>query len=204
MPKKLNLLYQDLLRYLKDNEWRENISISQIQNSLWIDHHQKVVHRLKQLEKRGYIRKDHSSWWYKTYENPVENTISIPVYWEAKCWNKQRAIVQEQPERYLDFPTSILWKWDYDLDEYFFVEASGDSMNPTVENWDLALIKISNWNRGDWKKVLVVHDGNLKIKIIQQQNWNYYLISTNAEKLEIMPEEKVDVIWYVKTVVKTF
>gem|GEM_PF-6456271 len=56
---KIDLSYQKILEYLKENEERGDLTVTEIQKALDFDHHQKVTHRLKNLEKRGYIRKNY-------------------------------------------------------------------------------------------------------------------------------------------------
>jgi phage repressor protein C with HTH and peptisase S24 domain len=52
------------------------------------------------------------------------------------------------------------------------------------------------------KKILVAHNGVLKVKLIQKNNNSYFLFSTNAEKLEILSTDAVSVIGYVSKVIK--
>jgi len=202
MPK-IDTSYQLLLDYLRDNEDRNDISLIEIQKSLGFDHHQKVTHRLKNLEKRWYIRKNIQTWWYKVFEVPVTNTVQLPVYGSALCGHKWSAVVDEYPEETMTFPTSLIWWGDNgSYSDYFFVRAKGDSMNPYIEDGDLVLIKrYTIWREAD-RKVLVVHNEKLKVKIVQRNNDAYFLFSSNAEKLEILNTDEVSVIWYVAKVIK--
>jgi SOS-response transcriptional repressor LexA len=200
---KIDTSYQKLLDYLRDNEEREGITVTEMQRSLWFDHHQKVTHRLKNLEKWWYIRKNLQTWWFKVFDVPVTHTVELPVYGSALCGNKWSAVVQEYPEQTLTFPTSILWWWESgDYSDYFFVKAKWDSMNPYIEDGDLVLIKrYTLWREVD-RKVLIVHNEKLKVKIVQRNNNSYFLFSSNAEKLEILNTDDVSVIWYVAKVIK--
>ncbi len=200
---KIDTSYQLLLDYLRENEEREGVTVTQIQKSLWFDHHQKVTHRLKNLEKWWYIRKNIQTGSFKVFDVPVTNTVDLPVYWSALCWHKWSAVVQEYPEETMTFPTSIIWWWDsWDYSDYFFVKAKWDSMNPYIEDWDLVLIKKYSLGWELDRKVLVVHNDKLKVKIVQRNNDSYFLFSSNAEKLEILNTDEVSVIWYVAKVIK--
>ena len=53
----LEKTFQAILDFLKENEGNESISIKSIQDRVGLDHPQKVIHRLQQLEKKGYLRK---------------------------------------------------------------------------------------------------------------------------------------------------
>jgi repressor LexA len=86
MPK-LEKSYQAILDFLRDNQDNENLSLKTIQNRVGLDHPQKVVHRLQQLEKKGYLRKEDNGT-YKVFDNPVKDTIVLPVYGSALCGNK--------------------------------------------------------------------------------------------------------------------
>jgi len=200
---KIDLSYQKILEYLKENEERGDLTVTEIQKALDFDHHQKVTHRLKNLEKRGYIRKNYEHWGYKVFDVPVTHTIELPVYGSALCGHKWSAIAEEQPTETMTFPTSLIgWSTTGDYADYFFVKAKGDSMNPYIEDGDLVLIKKYTMGREADRKVLVVHNEKLKVKIVQRNNWAYFLFSSNAEKLEILHTDEVSVIGYVAKVIK--
>ncbi len=199
---KIDTTYQRLLDYLRENESRGSLTLTEIQKALGFDHHQKVTHRLKNLEKRWYIRKNADTGGYRVFDVPVSDTVAIPVYGAALCGNKGGAVVDEYPEETMTFPTSLLWGASSDWSDYFFVKAKWDSMLPYIEDGDLVLIKkYTMWRETD-KKVLVAHNGVLKVKIVQHNNGSYFLFSANAEKLEILRTDDVSVIGYVTKVVK--
>jgi len=199
---KIDTSYQLLLDYLKEHQARWSLTVTEIQKSLWFDHHQKVTHRLKNLEKRWYIRKNLETGGYTVFDVPVSDTIAIPVYGSALCGNKGGAVVDEYPEETMTFPTSILGSSSDERSDYFFVKAKGESMLPYIEDGDLVLIKkYTMWREAD-KKVLVAHNGVLKVKIVQHNNGSYFLFSANAEKLEILSTDDVSVIGYVAKVIK--
>lgn len=198
--KKIDTTYQQVLDYLKEHGSRESVTLTEMQKELGFDHHQKVAHRLKNLEKRGYIRKN-ATWGYTVFDVPVDDTIDIPVYGSALCGNKGGAVVEEYAEETMTFPTSLIG-WSQDYSDYFFVRAKGDSMLPYIEDGDMVLIrKYTMWRELD-KKILVAHNGILKVKLIQRNNDKYFLFSSNAEKLEILSTDVVSVIGYVAKVIK--
>ncbi len=198
---KIDTTYQILLEYLKEHSDRSSLTVTEIQKKLWFDHHQKVTHRLKNLEKWWYIRKNFDTWWYTVFEVPVTDSVSLPVFGSALCGHKGGAVVDEYPEETMTFPTSLIWG-SQDYSDYFFVKAKWDSMNPYIEDGDMVLIKKYKMGREVDKKVLVAHEGVLKIKIVQKNNNAYFLFSTNADKLEILWTDEVSVIWYVSKVIK--
>lgn len=200
---KLDTVYEKLLAYMHEQKDRTDLTITEIQKSLWFDHHGKVSHRLKMLEQWGYIRKNYDTWWYDIFDVPVSDTVTLPVYGSALCGNKWSAVMDSQPDETLTFPTSIIW-WGNDgsYDDYFFVKAKWDSMEPYIEDGNLVLIKSYKMGREADKKVLVSHNGDLKVKIVQNNNGAFFLFSTNAEKLEILKTDEVSVIGYVSKVIK--
>ncbi len=200
---KLDEVYEGLLSYLREQTDRDDLTITEIQKSLWFDHHGKVSHRLKMLEQWGYIRKNFDTWGYDVFEQPVSDTVTLPVYGSALCGNKWSAVMDSKPDETMTFPTAMIWWWDnWSYDDYFFVKAKGDSMEPYIEDGNMVLIKrYTMWREAD-KKVLVSHNGDLKVKIVQNNNWAFFLFSTNAEKLEILKTDEVSVIGYVSKVIK--
>lgn len=199
----LEKTYQDILDFLKKNEDNESMSIKSIQDKVWLDHPQKVIHRLQQLEKKGYLRKQ-SNWTYKVFENPIKDTIELPVYWSALCWNKWSAVVEEYTPEKIKFSSSFLWVSDEE--NYFFVKAKWDSMEPQIKDGDLLLIRKLDWWYGEWDKLLVVHEGKPKIKKVMKSGWKFFLVSLNKdhEDLEILSSDNIDVIGTVKKVIKDF
>lgn len=199
----LEKTYQNILNFLKENEGNENLSIKSIQDKVGLDHPQKVIHRLQQLEKKGYLRRQ-NDWTYKVFENPVKDTIELPVYWSALCWNKWSAVIEEYTAEKIKFSSSFLWVSDDE--NYFFVRAKGDSMEPQISSWDLLLIRKRSWGYSEWDKLFVVHEGKPKIKKVIQSNWKYFLVSLNKnhENLEILSTDDIEVVGVVKKVIKDF
>jgi len=202
MPK-LEKSYEAILDFLRDNEDNENLSLKMIQDRVGLDHPQKVVHRLQQLEKKGYLRKE-DNWTYKVFDNPVKDTIVLPVYGSALCGHKWSAVVEEYATDKITFSSSFLWVSDED--DYFFVKAKGNSMEPQVADGDLLLIR--KWSGGylEWDKLFIIHDGNPKIKKVLKSGWKYFLVSMNKnhEDMEILSTDSIEVVGIVKKVIKDF
>ena len=200
--KKLDGIYQKILDFLKENEGNDNIWLKTIQDRVGLNHPQKVAHRLQQLEKKWYLRRQ-DNWTYKVFDKPIKNTASIPMYGFAQCGNKWSSIVDEYPIERIDVSSSFLWVADEE--NYFFVRAKGDSMEPQIKNWDLLLIR--NWSTyTEWDKLFVVHELKPKIKQVVKTDWKYFLVSLNKsyEDLEILSTDSIDVIGIVKKVIKDF
>lgn len=201
--KKIDSVSQWILDFLKDNEWNENISLKNIQDRVGLDHPQKVVHRLQQLEKKWHLRKQ-DNWTYKVFDKPVKGVASIPMYGFAQCGNKWSAIVDEYPIERIEISTSFLGVSDEE--NYFFVKAKGDSMKPQIQDGDLLFIRKLSGGRNEWDKLFVVHNWNAKIKIVKKMWWKYFLVSLNQDyyDLEILSTDDVDVVGIVKKVIKNF
>jgi repressor LexA len=202
MPK-LEKSYQAILDFLRDNQDNENLSLKTIQNRVGLDHPQKVVHRLQQLEKKGYLRKEDNGT-YKVFDNPVKDTIVLPVYGSALCGNKWSAVVEEYTSEKITLSSSFLWVSDED--DYFFVKAKGDSMEPQVSDGDLLLTRKWSGGYSEWDKMFVIHEGNPKIKKVLKSNWKYFLVSMNKnhEDMEILSIDSIEVVGVVKKVIKDF
>lgn len=90
---KLDDTYILMLWYIKGKD--RKIKNKELMDEFGIDHHHKVTHRLKQLEKRWYLRQENLI--YKVYDKPVWNLLNIPVYSESQIirmtqrWIKPRS-----------------------------------------------------------------------------------------------------------------
>lgn len=202
MPK-LEKTYQAILDFLKDNQGNEHLSLKMIQDRVGLDHPQKVVHRLQQLEKKWYLRKGGDGA-YKVFDNPVKDTIELPVYGSALCGNKWSAVVEEYASDKITLSSSFLWVSDEE--DYFFVKAKGDSMEPQVSDWDLLLIRKWNGGYSQWDKLFIIHEGNPKINKVLKSAWKYFLVSMNKdhENMEILSTDSIEVVGVVKKVIKDF
>ena len=200
--KTIDTSYQKILDYLKEHGSRETLSLIEMQKTLWFADIERVEQSLQTLEERWYIRKNPDTWWFTVFDVPVDQTIDIPVYGTALCGHKGSAVVDEYAQETMTFPTSLIGWSSSEYSDYFFVRAKWDSMLPYIQDGNMVLIKrYKMWREPD-KKVLVAHNGVLKVKVVQKNNNHYFLFSSNAEKLEILSTDDVSVIGYVAKVIK--
>lgn len=197
--KVIDYIDKKILSFLSEHEEVE-LSLTRLQHNIWLDHPQKVAHRLKQLEKKWYLRKWDEG--YKVFFEPVKDIIELPIYWSAQCWNKWRAILDEYSREKITFSSQFLnITWDYD--DYFFVRARWDSMNPSIFNNDLVLVN-QQLSRNENDKVLIMHNWLPKIKKLLNFDGNWYLVSLNPdhEKIKVNPNDNSNIIGVVKKVIR--
>lgn len=122
------------------------------------------------------------------------------MYWAAQCGNQGSNIIHESPSDMVWFNTSVFWiKNDQN---YILVKAKWDSMNPEVQDGDLLLIhRQKNYLPQD--KVLLVHQGKLKVKMILRSGNDIYLISSNGkhEPVQVLEEDNLDIIGIVTKII---
>lgn len=201
--KTLTTLQNEIIKILKKHEWWKYLSFRKLWEMLWWVHHQTITNNIKQLVNRWFLR-EQEDWEYIILDNPISDVVRIPVYWSAQCGNQWSEIAEERPVDYISYSTKVLGVSN--ADDFIFVKAKGNSMEPDIHAWDLLLIRKWKWWFNEWDKLLLIHNGKPKIKQVICSNWKYLLISLNKEhkNVEILQEDDVDIVWIVKKVIKDF
>ncbi len=185
----LDSRHRDILEFLHDNQ-EYTTTLMDIGNAIGIDHPQKVLDKLEQLENRGYISKN-PFWGYqvlKRYEDT--NQLALPFFGFAQCGNAGKNILEEYPRKKLPIEKNLINTAE--IDHYFITRAKGDSMEPFIQSGDFALIHVqSHFDAGD--RVLVVHNNKPKIKKIHTVNGKKVLQSYNSEHKDLVIEEYDDI-----------
>ena len=137
-----------------------------------------VVYHLRQLEKKGYLKKNpYNPRDYQVLKDAPEKQITyLNLYGLAHC-GPNGSILDGSPidripisSRLLSFPSS----------EAFMVKAKGDSMEPKIHNGDLVIARKTNdANNGDI--VVCVNDGEALIKKINKKGTIIILVSLNQK-----------------------
>lgn len=199
----LDSIHEKILAFLKENSGIE-LTLMQIGNVVWLNHSQKVLNKLEQLEKKWYIRRNLETKTYDVLDEPIRDVEYLLLYWSAQCGHAWSAILEEEPIDKIWLNTTIFWiKTPKD---YILVRAEGDSMKPDIDSWDILLVHLQKDYLPGGDKVLVIHKGKPKIKQIGDSGEKKFLVSTNKDydNLEILPENDPDIhiVWIVKKVIK--
>lgn len=201
MKKILDEYQEKILNFLdsKQSSQEEWITLSDIAESVWLDHPQKVSNKLQQLENKWFISKM-ANGIYRVIKKISNDTIYLPLYWFAQCWIKWPEITEEYPKEYLPFSSKIIKNPN---ENYIAVKAKWKSMEPRISSWDIVIVKIQNWFE-DNDIILLSHNNEAKIKQIKEKNNQCYLHSLNNkfEDMEIIKKDELNIIWIIKQTVK--
>lgn len=196
----LDATHEKVIRFLRENSGRE-LTLMEIWNAVGLDHSQKVLNKLDQLERKWYIRKNFELKTYDVLEEPIKDVIYLPLYGSVLCGNRGSAVVNESPTKTVWFNTSIFGI--NNTENYILVQAKWTSMNPEIKEGDVLLVhRQKDFSPQD--KVLLVHENKPKVKtILKTESEELYLVSSNQKEhptLQVSPED-IDVIWVVKKII---
>ena len=201
MKKILDDIQEKILNYLKEvQDSDENITLQRIWDAVWLNHPQKVLNKIEQLEKKWFISK--INWVYKVVKNIANDIYYIPIFWFAQCGTKWPEIAEEYPKEYFPYPAKYLKN---NNDKLIAVKAKWKSMEPEINSWDLVIVKIQEGFDSS-NMVLVSYNNEALIKKIIKEEWKYFLHSLNNkfEDLQIVDENDVRVIWIVVQINKRY
>lgn len=175
MKEKLHLKQKQIIEILKRGE--ENISLRDIAEEIGVNSANTVLHHIKQLEKKGYLRRDPSNPQnYSILKDPIKDLMYVNIYdGKAQCGPQGFLIDGNVIDR---IPLST--KTFGVSDNIFLVKASGESMEPFILENDLVLVSrqdiVENGEIG-----VVVHNGMSKIKKIIKGEKETFLESLNSK-----------------------
>jgi len=187
-------LYEILLKQKGD----ESLTLDEMRSELGTKSINTVVHHLKQLEKKGYIRKYGEYSKIEVLPAPVRDIMYLNLYGLVKCgpdgfFNEDNVIDR------IPFPAKRL---RVNADS-FLVEAHGNSMAPMIHDRDLVLIDKMPVDNGD--TAVVVYNEGAILKRIFKENNHIVLQSLNPayEPIVAKPSE-VNLVGIVRGVVRSF
>lgn len=169
---------------IKDNN---KIKRSEIQKILWIDHAQKVVHRINRLEKKGYLKKTEN--WYDVFDNPIPSIIKLWVYSECNFIKKWLNWLKKYPREKMSISSSFL-NIGSDYEKYFFIKDFPKGNYLLIYKTQ----KIKSW------QVIIISDySSLKIvKVYKMPNITIWIDDDhNVFDLRVFK-----IIWVLKNVIK--
>ena len=140
-----------------------------------------TVHaHLKQLEKKGIIRKEASK--FRTIELLVENEfakkndelVKVPLLGKVSCGNPIEAI--EQPDEFFDLPASLIPA----RETIFTLKCSGDSMiNVGIYDGDYVIIQKQRVARNGEIVVALTPDNEVTLKTFYKEKYHIRLQPEN-------------------------
>ena len=144
-----------------------------------------VFHHIKQLEKKGYLKRNPANPRdYIVLKDPERNVIYLNMYGMAKC-GPEGTILDGTPTRIVPVDPSMIY---FPACKGFMVEAKGDSMENLISPKDWLIVEQSNQAKN--KDVVVcVNDGEVMVKRFTQDGENVILQSENPHYNPIVADK---------------
>ncbi len=179
----LSDVQKSLLDLLKDNI-QDPLTIREIQEFLGISSPGVAHHHIKQLEKKGFLRRNPSN--PKDYQvlidEPNRKFAYLNLYGMGQC-GPDGSVLAGDPVNKIPISTEIL---GFDANQAFLLKARGDSMEPRIKEGDLVIVKRSNIaNNGDI--IVCVNNEVVLIKKLRKYPFGCVLESLNREKYSDIP-----------------
>jgi len=196
--KKLHTTQRKLLDMLKKNI-DDPMTIRELQDLLNVSSTSIVAHHLKQLEKKGYLKRNPSN--PKDYQiltdTPEKLITYINLYGLAYCGPKG-SILDGNPIERIPIASRLI---SFPVLEAFMIKAKGDSMEPKINEGDFVIVrKTRDANNGSI--VVCVNDGEAIIKRIKKENGNIILISENSKYSPFLAYKNFRIEGEVKSIIK--
>ncbi|GBR77043.1 SOS-response transcriptional repressors LexA [Candidatus Termititenax persephonae] len=175
---KLHPIQEHLLDVLK--RARNNpLTIRELQDELGLSSTSVVAHHIKQLEKKGLLKRDPANPRNYTVvgdEDGVRITY-LPLYGLAQCGPKG-SLLDNDPVDKIAISSELV---RFPMEQMYLVKARGDSMLPKISGGDLVFVRKTN-TADDGDIVVCVNEGEALIKKYQRDKKQVVLSSLNSEK----------------------
>ena len=195
--KDLHPLQKKLLNILAENI-DEPLTIRQIQDILNASSTSVVAHHIKQLEKKGYLKRNpYNPRDYQILKGaPEKQVVYLNLYGLVYCGPKG-TILDDTPLDRIPIPTRLL---SFASSEGFLVKARGDSMSPRINENDLIIARKTNHaENGDI--IICINDSEAIIKKIQKEKQENILISLNPNYPPFLASKDFRIIGEVKSII---
>jgi repressor LexA len=191
---------QKLYELLAENEAAdEPLTLQKMGEELGVGSLNTVVHHLKQLERKGYIRRD-TAGRIETLARPLRDIVYLNLYGLAGC-GPDGFINEDRVEERIPFPAKQLRI----SPNAFLVRAKNDSMEPMIHSDDLVVIEPGEVLNGD--VALVVQKDEAKLKRYFRLGEEVILQSLNPKyspSISSLEDEDVRPVGVVRGVVHNF
>lgn len=189
---------KQLYELLAERETNQTMTLDEMRDVLGVNSLNTVVHHLRQLEKKGYLRKVDGSGRIELQPAPVKDIVYLNLYGMAGCspngfFNDDNVIDR------IPFAAKQLRV----KNNVFLVEARGDSMEPQIHDRDLVLVEPATVSSGD--TAVVVHGEEAKLKKVYKASGHIILQSLNPKyEPVVVPLDEVRQVGVVRGVVRRF
>lgn len=164
----------ELLEILKTNI-SDPLTMEELAERLNVSGKSVVFHHIKQLEKKGYLKRNPSNPRdYIILKDPERNVIYLKMYGMAKC-GPEGTILDGTPTRIVPVDPNMVY---FPACKGFMVEAKGDSMESLISPRDWLIVEQSNQPKN--KDVVVcVNNGEVLVKRFTKDGNSVILQSEN-------------------------
>ncbi len=176
-----------LIELLKKNH-SNPMSIREIQEELGISSVSLVHHHIKQLEKKGYLKRNPSNPRdYQILTDPEKPISYLNLYGLAKC-GKDGTILSGNPIDRVPIYSKLI---PFSAEDAFLVEATGNSMEPKIHEGDLIIGKKQNTaDNGDIIICTLELKAMIKKYSYNENNQDIILESFNTNVFPIFVQKK--------------
>ena len=174
----------ELLEILKTNI-SDPLTMEELADRLNVSGKSVVFHHIKQLEKKGYLKRNPANPRdYIILKDPERNVIYLKMYGMAKC-GPEGTILDGEPTRIVPVDPSMVY---FPACKGFMVEAKGDSMERLIAPHDWLIVEQSRQPKN--KDVVVcVNNGEVMVKRFTQDGENVILQSENPAYTPIVADK---------------
>lgn len=175
----------ELLDILKTNI-SDPLTMEELADRLSVSGKSVVFHHIKQLEKKGYLKRNPANPRdYIILKDPERNVIYLNMYGMAKC-GPEGTILDGAPTRIVPVDPSMIY---FPACKGFMVEAKGDSMQSLIAPHDWLIVEQSRQPKN--KDVVVcVNNGEVMVKRFTQDGQNVILQSENPQYNPIIADKE--------------
>lgn len=174
------------------------LTIREMQDLLDLSSTSVVVYHLRQLEKKGYLKKNpYNPRDYQVLKDtPEKQIIYLNLYGLAHC-GPNGSILDGNPIDRIPISTRLLSFPSY---EAFMVKAKGDSMEPKINEGDFVIARRTD-DANSGSIVVCVNEGEALIKKIKKEKDKVILISLNPKYAPFLAGDNFKIEGEVKGVI---
>jgi len=175
--KKLSTLQKSLLNLLTKTI-DDPLTVREIQNRMNFSSTSVVMHHVRQLERKGHLRRDSNN--PRNYEvitgKPERPIVYLNLYGLAQC-GPSGSILGENPVDRIAISSRML---DFSSRDAFMVKAKGDSMEPRIFDGDFVIAKRTQVSTPG-ALVVCINNEEALIKKFRKKNGQIELVSLNPK-----------------------
>ena len=174
----------ELLEILKTNI-SDPLTMEELADRLNVSGKSVVFHHIKQLEKKGYLKRNPANPRdYIILKDPERNVIYLKMYGMAKC-GPEGTILDGEPTRIVPVDPNMIY---FPACKGFMVEAKGDSMENLISPKDWLIVE-QNHQPKNKDVVVCVNNGEVLVKRFTQDGENIILQSENPQYTPIVADK---------------